>query len=108
MRSKEINTLPLEKVMKKCFVISPIGKEGSEMREHADDVFTFIIQPAMEGCGIECYRGDHFREPGRISEQTFRAILNEDLCIAILTGYNPNVFYELAIAQFAERPVIVM
>lgn len=91
-----------------CFVISPIGPEGSAVREHADDVFSFIVQPAMEACGIEAFRSDHLREPGRISEQMFRAILGADLCIAVLTGYNPNVFYELAVAQAFERPVIVL
>ncbi len=94
--------------MKRCFVISPIGEEGSEVRAHADDVFDYIIKPAMEECGIEAKRSDHMHEPGKISDQMFRAILNEDLCIALLTGYNPNVFYELAIAQCAARPVIIL
>ena len=35
-------------------------------------------------------------------------ILNDDLCIALLTGRNPNVYYELAIAQAASRPVIML
>lgn len=94
--------------MKRCFVISPIGVEGSVEREHANDVYDYIIKPAMEQCGIEAYRSDHLKEPGRITEQMFRAILNEDLCIAVLTFFNPNVFYELAVAQAANRPVIVM
>src|SRR2546421_1480121 len=94
--------------MKRCFIISPIGQEGTPIREHADDVFDYIIKPAMDECGIEAWRSDHLHEPGKISEQMFRAILNEDLCIALLTGYNPNVFYELAVAQCAGRPVIIM
>jgi hypothetical protein len=94
--------------MKKCFVISPIGAEGSSTREHANDVFDYIIRPAMEECGISAYRSDHLHEPGKISEQMFRAILQDDLAIAVLTGYNPNVFYELAVAQCAARPVIVL
>jgi len=44
---------------KKCFVISPIGQSGSEVREHADDVFDFIIKPAMAEVGIAVYRADH-------------------------------------------------
>lgn len=94
--------------MKRCFVISPIGEEGSEIRAHADDVFEFIIKPAMEECGIEAWRSDQKHESGKISDQMFRAILNDDLCIALLTGYNPNVFYELAIAHCAARPVIIL
>jgi hypothetical protein len=93
---------------KRCFVISPIGADGSAARQHADDVYDFIIKPALDACGIEAFRSDHLREAGKISDQMFRAILNDDLCVAVLTGYNPNVFYELAIAQAAARPVIIL
>jgi hypothetical protein len=94
--------------MRKCFVISPIGLEGSLLREHADDVFDYIIKPAMEECGMGVYRSDHITETGKISDQMLRGILEEDLCIAVLTGYNPNVFYELAIAHAFQRPTIIM
>jgi len=93
---------------RRCFVISPIGPEGSPVREHADDVFEFIIRPALEACQIEAFRSDHLREPGKISDQMFRAILTDDLCVAVLTGNNPNVYYELAVAQSAARPVIIL
>ena len=33
---------------RRCFVISPIGPEGSPVREHADDVDDFIIKPALK------------------------------------------------------------
>jgi hypothetical protein len=94
--------------MKRCFVISPIGDEGSEIREHADDVFDFIITPAMKELGIEAYRSDHSHEVGKISDQMFRSILQDDLCIAVLTFHNPNVYYELAVAQSAARPVVIL
>lgn len=94
--------------MKRCFVISPIGPEGSAIREHADDVFEYVIKPAMEELNIHPVRSDHLQEPGRITEQMFQEILNDDLSIAILTGHNANVFYELAIAHAAERPVITL
>jgi hypothetical protein len=94
--------------MKRCFVISPIGSEDSAVREHADDVFDYIIAPAMKRHGIEPFRSDHLLEHGKITDQMFGAILNYDLCVAVLTGYNPNVFYEMAIAQCAARPVIML
>ncbi|MDD5623911.1 MAG: hypothetical protein PHI23_04350, partial [Candidatus Peribacteraceae bacterium] len=93
---------------RRCFVISPIGQEGSETREHADSVYEYIIKPAMETCSIEVFRSDHLREPGRISDQMFREILTDDFCLALLTGHNPNVYYELAVAQAAARPVIIL
>jgi len=94
--------------MTRCFVISPIGEEESEIRKHADDVFEYIINPAVKETNIEAYRSDHLLKYGLISTQTFDAILNYELCIAILTFQNPNVFYELAIAHFANRPVIIL
>ena len=94
--------------MKRCFVISPIGQEGTPIREHADDVFDFIIKPAMDECGIKPVRSDQMHEPGKISDHMFRAILNEDLCIALLTGFNPNVFYELGLGHALGKPAILI
>ena len=94
--------------MKRCFMISPIGAEGSEIREHADDVLDFIIKPALEELGYEAYRSDHSHAVGKISDQMFNSILNDDLCVALLTFQNPNVYYELAVAQSAARPVIIL
>jgi len=92
----------------KCFVISPIGADGSDMRAHADEVFNYIIGPALAHFGIESVRSDHMNEPGKISDQMYRAIFGHDLCIAVLTYANPNVYYELAVAQSACRPVVIL
>lgn len=94
--------------MKRCFVISPIGPEDSEIRKDANDVFDYIIKPAMDECGFTAVRSDHVEKPGKISEQMFSEIFNADLCIADLTRHNPNVFYEMAVAQSAIRPVIIL
>jgi len=94
--------------MKKCFVISPIGEEGSKIRQHADDVFNFIIEPALKPFDIEPVRSDKIHETGKISNQIYSAIQTYDLCIVVLSFENPNVFYELAVAQCAVRPVIIL
>jgi hypothetical protein len=93
---------------KRCSVISPIGVEGSDRREHADAVYEYIIRPAMEVCGIDAIRSDHLHEPGRISDHMFREIFGDDLCVAVLAFQNANVFYELALAQAAARPIIIL
>lgn len=62
----------------------------------------------MEAKEIECHRSDHLHEPGKISEQMFREIQESDVCVALLAEQNPNVFYELALAQAWNRPVIVL
>jgi hypothetical protein len=94
--------------MKSCFVISPIGPPGSEIREHADDVFDFIVKPAAEKAGYVPVRADHEARPGTITEQMYDHILGDDLLIAILTGHNPNVFYEVAVAESAARSLILL
>ena len=95
-------------IKKRCFVISPIGQPGSDVREQADAVLEYIIEPALKDMELEAVRADRLAEPGLITEQMIAAILSYDLCIADLSGQNPNVFYELAIAQAAERPVVLL
>ena len=70
--------------MKECFVISPIGPDNSSVRKHANEVFDYIIKPAMDDCGMVAVRSDHLDEPGKISDQMFRRIFGADLCIAVL------------------------
>jgi hypothetical protein len=94
--------------MKKCFVISPIGEPGSDIRQQADDVFNYIIGPALKQMEVEAVRGDQLPKPGLITTQVIEAIFAYDFCIADLSGNNPNVFYELAIAQSACRPVVLL
>ncbi len=93
---------------KSCFIISPIGQAGSMIRHHADDVYQFIIKPAMQKFGIDPKRSDEVSESGRITDQMFDRIFRADLCVVILTGFNPNVFYELAVAQCAARPTLLL
>ena len=91
-----------------CFVISPIGDEGSPERLHADKVFNHIIQPAVAQCNLTAVRSDQIEAPGLISTEMYKRILGDEICIVVLTGMNPNVFYELAIAHAAARPVVLL
>jgi hypothetical protein len=93
---------------KRCFVISPIGAEGSEVRKHADQVLHHLVKPAMEELGIEVIRSDEIAEPGTISRQMFEHLMGDDLCVAVLTGHNANVFYELGVAHATGRPAILL
>jgi hypothetical protein len=93
---------------RRCFVLSPIGKPDSDVRKHADLVLKLLIGPALREVGISATRADEMDIPGRITAQVIRAILDYDLCVAVLTKQNPNVFYELAIAQAARRRVVLL
>jgi hypothetical protein len=72
-----------------------------------DTVFHCIIEPALSD-RYDVVRGDHVARPGRITEQFIEDIMENDLVVCVLTGNNPNVYYELAIAESAARPIIVL
>jgi hypothetical protein len=93
---------------KECFVLSPIGKEDSPIRKHANDLFDCILKPVVERNGYNIERADKIEESGIITHQIMERIVNADLIIAVLTDYNPNVFYELALCHVARKPFIQM
>src|SRR5918994_6157086 len=91
---------------KGCFFMAPIGQENSEIRKRSDQIFSYVIKPAVERFGYEAIRGDHISQPGMINSQVFEHLMEDELAIADLTGKNPNVYYELAIRHGADKPVI--
>lgn len=91
-----------------AFVITQIGAVGSDVRQRADDVSRFIIQPALDGFELELKRSDEDPTPGSITVQIVRSIITADVVIADLTGKNPNVYYELALAHAFDRPVVIL
>lgn len=92
---------------KKCFIITPIGDEGSETFRMAKGVIESVIKPVLERNGFEDIKPAYeILESGMIGNQIVDRIVNDDLVIANLTGNNPNVMYELAIRHAAAKPVI--
>ncbi|HJS89828.1 MAG TPA: hypothetical protein VJ738_07665 [Steroidobacteraceae bacterium] len=89
-----------------CFYVTPIGDEGSELRKHSDLFLSSLIEPALEGFGLEVIRADKIGQPGMITSQILEHLLRARLVIADLSHHNPNVFYELAIRHFAKLPVV--
>jgi hypothetical protein len=90
----------------RAFVIMQIGAKDSPERKRADEIYNFIIAPAVEDAGLEPYRADQDPTPGAITPKFLSELLNARLIIADLTGRNPNVFYELGIAHSFARPLI--
>lgn len=91
---------------KTCFVIAPIGEDGSETRERSNTVFEEVIKDVAQDYGYDCKRADHIDEPGIITNQVIGHIVESELVVADLTNKNPNVFYELAVRHAHEKPVI--
>lgn len=92
---------------KTCFVISPIGEEGTEARRRSDEVLDFVIKPTVLECGYSAVvRADHISRPGMITSDIIQHLLEDDLVVADLTGHNPNVFYELAVRHAVRKAIV--
>ena len=92
---------------RKCFVIGPIGEDGTPERVNADWVLGYIIKPVLESepFNYGVARADQ-GPPGLITAQLISDIFEADLIVADLTGHNANVFYELAISHMLKKPVV--
>lgn len=92
--------------MRKCFVVSPIGDDGSDIRKNADQLYQHIIKPVCEKCGFEAQRVDEFNTSESITQDILDALNEFDLVIADLTGHNPNVFFEIGYRTKSQKPII--
>ena len=93
---------------KTCFVICPIGDNGTETRIWSDLTFQYIIKPVVERFGYNPVRADHIKKSGMITDQIIEHLIESELVIADLTNNNPNVFYELAIRHSTKKAYIQM
>jgi tetratricopeptide (TPR) repeat protein len=88
------------------FVLMPFSEEF-------DDVY-LVIKDAVGAAGngtrvpVVCARADEISSPGRITDQTVRAIAECDLLIADISGSNPNVMYELGYGHALGKPAIIL
>lgn len=96
-----------ESPRRKCFVIGPIGREGSDTRKRSDQILKHIIDPVVMAAGYDRpLRADRISESGRISRQIIQHIVEDDLVVADLTESNPNVYYELALRHAIKKPFV--
>ena len=91
-----------------CFVISPIGDEGTELHEEYQDLFDLIIVPALEVFDMEVKRGDHFVTDDKIDASVIKNIQDADICICDISIPNPNVYYELGRRDETGKPILLL
>lgn len=84
-----------------CFVIMPFSPEY-------ESVYRQVIKPAAESFGLKVLRADDIYSPGVITEQIKAAIHQSRICIADVTGKNPNVLYEVGIAHTLDKSTILL
>jgi hypothetical protein len=99
-----------EKTTKICFVVGPIGDDGSPTRGHADWLLEGIIEPvfAEHFKDFNVIRSDKIAQPGMIDSQVINHLLDADLVIADMSLLNANAFYEIGLRHMERKPIIHM
>ena len=67
-----------------------------------------IIKGTCEEVGFRCFRGDEKEFKGDIFPEVLRYIAKARIIIANINGRNPNVLYELGVAQAMDKSVILV
>ena len=96
----------MEKQDRTCFLVSPIGDPGSDVRQAADDLYDLIIVPSLKMFGLTVVRADMIPSPSIITNDIVQLVQQSELCVIDLTGSNPNVFYECGRRHETGKPFI--
>lgn len=100
LRANGINENDLQVDSRLIFVLTPFHDE------HIGDFHT--IRDVCTDAGYKCVRGDESYFQGDIFSEMLKLIAKSGLIIANINGRNPNVFYELGVAQAMNKTVILV
>lgn len=89
-----------------CFIVTAIGESGTETRDRADEVFSYLIGPVCEELGFKPVRVDQVDAVDNINETIINYLKTAPMVVADMTGHNPNAFYELGFRQALELPLV--
>lgn len=95
----------------KCFVILPFGKKQFGDRPEPfdwDSHYEEVISNAITKAGMDPIRADDIYGTGTIMEDVWKGIQEAEVVVADLTGRNPNVLYELGLADVIGKRVILL
>jgi hypothetical protein len=84
-----------------CFVIMPF-------RPDLHYFYLFVRRYLKEKHGIDCERADHRILTIPFLEKIKKAIMDADVLLVDISGRNPNVFYELGLADALGKKVILI
>lgn len=92
-----------------CFIVAPIGANGSDVRRATEGLMDAVLRPLLgDKFGYKVEIAHEISVSGSITDQIINNLLESELVVVDLTGLNPNVMYELAIRHCTGLPLIVM
>ncbi|MCI8505579.1 MAG: hypothetical protein HFI67_05255 [Lachnospiraceae bacterium] len=78
--------------------ICPISKKNTSERRRANDIMNRVLNPIATEIGYSVIRAD-FLEGENVIDDIIKMIIEADIVVADLTGFNPNVLYEFGIRK---------
>ena len=83
------------------FVVMPFSEEWS------DEVFDQMFEPGIEDAGFTVSRGDSIVRVGDLSTNVWKSITQAGVIVAEVSVPNPNVYYEIGLADALGKPVFL-
>lgn len=92
---------------KKCFVIMPFSKtNGKHDEKYWTQFFVEFVKPELKAHGYEAHRYE--ATPESITKGIVENLQSFNLVLAVLTDYNPNVWYELGVRHSLRKGTIMI
>jgi hypothetical protein len=99
----------MEVCMPTAFLLTPFSAAAAgDERPATYRAVQRAVRDACRDAGVELRRADSIFRSGVIVDQVREAIADADLVLAVCTGKNANVFYELGLAEaMGHRPILI-
>ncbi len=83
------------------FVVMPFGQPWS------NDVYENLFKPAIKAANFVVSRGDAIVRVGDLGTNVWKSITQAGVIVAEVTVPNPNVYYELGLADALGKPIFL-
>jgi hypothetical protein len=95
------NRLDIRVDYPEIFVVMPFSEPWS------DDVFEKMFEPGIKDAGFAVSKGDSIVRVGDLSTNVWLRITQAGLIVAEVSAPNPNVYYEIGLADALGKPVFL-